>query len=87
MVAKKIIVNTIDGEITVYQIDSNVHGENRYVIHFLSLGFEEYSSNYRKFGLKKYRAKWFGGGYVIAGNYNQEKLSEICNEIILDNKK
>ena len=87
MVAKKIIVNTIDGEITVYQIDSNDQGKNRYVIHFLSLGFEKYSSNYRKFGLKKYRAKWFGGGYVIAGNYNQEELSEICNEIILDNKK
>ena len=29
MVAQKIIVDTIDGEITVYQIDSNVQGENR----------------------------------------------------------
>jgi hypothetical protein len=56
---------TVDGqEIPYYRIDNDVNGNPRYVIHFLDLGVElkDYG-NIR--GLTKYRAKWFGGGYVI----------------------
>jgi len=51
-------------EIEWYRINCDLYGNPRYVIHFSSLGIE--LEDYGKIkGLKKYRAKWFGGGYVF----------------------
>lgn len=60
---------TIAGqEIPYYKVDHDVNGNPRYVIHFLDLGIEP--KDYGKIeGMTKYRAKWFGGGYVIQ-SYN-----------------
>lgn len=60
---------TVNGEdITVYKIDPDVYGNPRYVVHFLPLGIR--LADYGRIpGLTKYRAKWFGGGYVLQ-SYN-----------------
>lgn len=51
-------------EIAYYKIDHDINGNPRYVIHFLDLGIK--TEDYGKIpGLKKYTAKWFGGGYVF----------------------
>jgi hypothetical protein len=62
---------TVDGEEIAYnKIDNDYYGNPRYVVHFLSLGVK--TSDYGKIkGLTKYRAKWYGGGYVIQ-SYNLE---------------
>lgn len=64
-------IHKVDGkEISVTKIDHDVNGNPRYVIHFLELGVEP--ADYGKIkGLTKYRAKWFGGGYVFQ-SYNIE---------------
>lgn len=88
MNATEIKVETIDGQKTIYMIDSDSWGKPRYVVHYQSLGFERYGfGEYRKFGLKKYRAKWFGGGYAFSGTFNDSDFTELFNEIIENNKK
>lgn len=61
----------VDGEeIAFHRIDHDLNGNPRYVVHFLALGVK--LADYGKIkGLTKYRAKWFGGGYVIQ-SYNLE---------------
>jgi hypothetical protein len=61
----------VDGrEIPYHKVENDVNGNPRYVVHFLSLGVKP--ADYGKIkGLKIYRAKWFGGGYVIQ-SYNLE---------------
>jgi hypothetical protein len=55
-------------EIPCHRIDNDRNGNPRYVVHFLNLGIE--LADYGKIsGLTKYRAKWFGGGYVFQ-SYN-----------------
>ena len=61
----EITVPTINGDITVWSIDNDSNGNPRFVVHYLSLGLDDYIS-ISKFGLDKYRAKWFGGGYVFS---------------------
>lgn len=57
-------------EIPVTDIGYDVNGNRRFVVHFLSLGIE--LKDYGRInGLTKYRAKWFGGGYVFS-SYNLE---------------
>lgn len=51
-------------EIEWFRILNDNNGNPRYVVHFLDLGIE--LEDYGKIkGLTKYRAKWFGGGYVF----------------------
>lgn len=79
---------TVNGEeLTVYRIDNDYNGNPRYVIHFLSLGLKDYESTKltRKAGLKIYRAKWFGGGFVIQ-SYSIERDVERAIEIIKGGK-
>jgi hypothetical protein len=66
---------TVKGqEIPYYRIDNDVNGNPRYVTHFLSLDVQP--EDYGKIpGLSKYRAKWFGGGYVFQ-SYNLENTLE-----------
>lgn len=54
--------------INAYRIDSDTNGNPRYVVHFMDLNIR--LADYGKIpGLTKYRAKWFGGGYVFQ-SYN-----------------
>lgn len=75
---KQVKVN--DEEITVYRIDNDVNGNPRYVTHFSSLGVEldDYG---RVPGLKKYRGKWFGGGYVIQSYNIEQDLKHSLNQV------
>lgn len=61
----------VNGEsIAYYKIDHDYYGNPRYVVHFYALGVK--LEDYGKIkGLTKYRAKWFGGGYVFQ-SYNLE---------------
>jgi hypothetical protein len=57
-------------EIPYWKVDHDTYGNPRYVVHFYELGIE--LNDYGKIkGLTKYRAKWFGGGYVFQ-SYNLE---------------
>lgn len=67
-------------EIPYYKVDHDVNGNPRYVVHFLDLGVEP--KDYGKVpGLSKYRAKWFGGGYVIQSYQLEESLKHHLNQI------
>lgn len=65
---------TVNGEeIPYYRINSDVYGNARYVVHFLDLGVK--TGDYGKIkGLSRYRAKWFGGGYVFNGVHLESTL-------------
>lgn len=62
----------VNGEdIRAHKIDPDANGNPRYVVHFPALGIE--LKDYGKVpGLTKYRAKWYGGGYVFQ-SYNLEQ--------------
>jgi hypothetical protein len=65
-------------EIPYYKVDHDVNGNPRYVVHFLDINVKP--EDYGKIkGLSKYRAKWFGGGYVIQ-SYNLEQDLEYTLE-------
>jgi hypothetical protein len=67
-------------EISYYRIDNDVNGNPRYVVHFYALGVE--LADYGKIqGLKKYRAKWFGGGYVIQSYNLESDLEYLINKV------
>lgn len=73
----------IDGEEIAYdRIDNDVNGNPRYVVHFSALGvnLDDYG---RISGLTKYRAKWYGGGYVIQ-SYNLESDLRYCINLVKD---
>lgn len=51
----------------VCRIENDVNGNGRYVVHYLAFG-ENYNmalNAARRYGGKKYRAKWYGGGIVF----------------------
>jgi hypothetical protein len=67
-------------EIEVFQIDNDLNGNPRYVVHFLSLGIK--LADYGKIkGLVKYRAKWFGGGYVFQSHHVKEDLEWMLKQV------
>lgn len=60
----------IDG-VNMWRVESDYYGNPRYVFHFLELD-SDYNKAHKKalsIGASKYRAKWFGGGFVIQ-SYN-----------------
>lgn len=66
---RKHIIN--NNEITTYKINNDANGNPRYVVHFLDLNIK--LADYGRIpNLRKYRAKWFGGGYVFT-SYNIEQ--------------
>ena len=75
----------IHGEdIAYHRLENDVNGNPRYLVHFLSLGIkpEDYGNEkFRDFGLKKYRGKWFGGGYVFQSYELQSDLKWILGKI------
>lgn len=67
-------------EIPYHKIDHDINGNPRRVVHFLDLGVE--LDDYGKIpGLEKYRAKWFGGGYVFQSYNIQEDLNHMLNKV------
>lgn len=71
-----------DEVIQYHKIDRDVNGNARYVVHFLALGIEH--KDYRNGnipGIKKYRAKWFGGGVVIQSCYLEQDLKWYINHV------
>ena len=79
MKARYEIVKLNNGEeIAVYKVNNDVNGNPRFVVHYLSLGLDKYISISKETGLQKYKAKWFGGGYVFS-TYRDlgDKLSEV----------
>lgn len=70
----------VNEDVTVYRIDNCMYGNPRYLIHFLTLGLSKYESSKltRSLGLKKYRGKAFGGGFVFTSyNVGHEVLKMI----------
>ena len=67
-------------ELDLWRIDSDINGNPRYVIHFIAVPFRDklpeeshlafYNAHQRHAAkalyVKKYRAKWFGGGVVFS---------------------
>ena len=74
----------------LYQIDCDINGNSRYVIHFLAIpfrdrteseSFPEYIDAHMEHAKKalygrKYRAKWFGGGIVFTASEGARKRVE-----------
>lgn len=86
-------IDTTGHDFTIHRIDNDVNGNARYVVHYLTIPYEDDDSqpfyinqanhieHARKalYG-KKYRAKWYGGGIVFqayAGNPVQHVLDAI----------
>jgi hypothetical protein len=75
---KEEVIKVNGEEITYHKVDHDINGNPRYVTHFLNIGVEP--KDYGKIpGLTKYRAKWFGGGYVFQ-SYNLEQDLEYALE-------
>lgn len=66
----KIRLEELNKDIPYKRIKSDYYGNPRYVVHYLDLELKDYV-NVSQYGLKKYRGKDFGGGYVIQ-SYNLE---------------
>lgn len=75
-------INVNGEEISYYRIDNDLNGNPRYVVHFLDLDVKPNDYGNIK-GLSKYRAKWFGGGYVIQ-SYNLESDLKYYKNLVHD---
>lgn len=70
---KGFLIKVNGEEIRLHKIDYDVNGNPRYVVHFPSLGINK--EDFGKVpGFTKYRAKWFGGGYVFQSHNVQSDL-------------
>lgn len=67
------VITINNEEIRVHKVDHDMYGNPRYVVHFsaLNIQLKDYG---RIKGLTKYRAKWFGGGYVFQSYNIKEDL-------------
>lgn len=54
------------------KINSDTYGNPRIVVHFLSIGLDDYDT---VSGLTKYRGKQFGGGYVMQSYHDGEAVA------------
>jgi len=61
----------------------DVNGNPRYIISFIALGLEKYetSKEIKQCGLKKYRGKLFGGGFIFQ-SHNPQRRIELIEEIL-----
>ena len=77
---KKMNVTLNGNAVEVYKIDCDQNGCPRYVVHFLSLGVR--SADYGNIpNLTKYRAKWYGGGYVFQSYNIKDDLHWAADEV------
>lgn len=70
-------------EIAVYRTTNDMYGNPRYIVHYLSLGLNDYVSIK---GLSKYRGKRFGGGYVFQ-SYCVEDTVQYYYDMVQELKK
>lgn len=76
----KFTINVNGKEVTCYRVENDINGNPRYVIHFLDLGIRP--EDYGKIpGLRRYRGKWFGGGYVIQSYSLEESVKYLLNHV------
>lgn len=70
-------------EIQVHRVKNDGNGNPRYVVHYLALGLTTYESTKktRAAGLKLYRGRDFGGGFVFS-SYNTEYTLERILEVL-----
>ena len=79
-VSNEIIV-TVDGmEYTVNSINNDINGNARYVIHYLAFDIDNYD-DVSKYGFRKYRGKWFGGGIVFQAVNLEDKVKYMINKV------
>lgn len=71
------VVKVQGDSITVHRINNDTNGNPRYVVHFLALGLNDYDSV--PFA-RKYRAEWFGGGYVFSSYNLEQDLNWMVNQ-------
>lgn len=85
---EELTVNVNGQDITVWRIDNDVNGNPRYVVHFPSLGIKLGDYGYIP-NLTKYRAKWFGGGYVFQSHHVESDLKYMIENVkkYYDSKK
>jgi hypothetical protein len=67
-------------EIPYYRLDNDVNGNPRYLVHFLDLNVKPEDYGHVP-GLTKYRAKWFGGGYVFQSYNLESDLNYYLNKV------
>ena len=81
------ITVAVDGEeYSVYPINDDVNGNRRFVIHYLALDIAKYD-DVSKYGFKKYRGKWFGGGIVFQAVNLQDKVQYMVDKVREVNSK
>ena len=70
-------------DIQVTRIDNDINGNPRFVVHYLSLGLQEYESTKqtRAVGLRRYKAKQYGGGFVFSSYNMRHDLTRIINKL------
>ena len=70
-------------DIDVYRVNNDINGNPRYVVSWLSLGLPEYKSTKktRDAGLKIYRGKDFGGGFVFQSYSLESDIEWIINKL------
>ena len=86
----KVEITRQNGEKDVFEVSrvqNDYYGNPRYVIHFLSLGLKDYvaTKQTRAAGLKLYRAKCYGGGFVFQ-SYNLTSSIQFMFEKIHNEK-
>lgn len=84
---KTVSKETVSG-IDFYRVNSDINGNSRYVVHFLTIPvdesvtvlsrYEESLKKARTIGGRKYTAKWFGGGIV----FQSCSLRELADAIL-----
>lgn len=78
---RKLDIETVKGTVTAFKINNNINGNPRWVIHYLDL-FDNYENSERlKHGLRKYRARWFGGGYVMSSFNIEGDIKKIAESL------
>lgn len=78
---QKLDIETVKGTVTAFKVNNDINGNPRWVIHYLDL-FDSYENNERlKHGLTKYRAKWFGGGYVKTSFNIENDIKDIAKNL------
>lgn len=72
-------VKTKTKEYTLFKAKHDANGNPRYVVSWLALGLPKYEASYitRAAGLKLYRGKDFGGGFIFQSYNPQSDLEFI----------
>lgn len=75
------LLKEIKMSVELKRVDNDYYGNPRYVVHFLALDddYNKAHAKAKRIGGKKYRAKWFGGGFVFQ-SYNTSDLIESIKE-------